>query len=209
MEMISFGLWVLITLSLVTIALFFIPFSIKIDSEEKVFHVRWHLFEFGLSLSHQTVLIGFAGMHYRWKRKSSPPMPGQHKNQETETQAKQSSISALLFSQRTLVVEVTPKIIRYLIQLFRRASVREIQWNISSSNLIVNGICYGLFQGIRISNVDFSFNFFEKNRFVGRFSLKIFHIIVPSLLFLVELPYARLFNIYTHRRRNAEQAAGS
>lgn len=203
------GLWVIFTLLIITIALLFIPFLFTVDSEEKVFQIRWHLFEAGVSLSNQTILFGIAGMHYRKKRKGTPSMPGRRSDQEEDHKPKRASIPAILFSRRSLVVDVGPKIVRYLIHLFRRADIREIRWNVSSSNLIVNGVCYGLFQGLRMTNVHLSINFFEENRFVGRFSLQLVRIIVPTVRFLIQLPYARLFGVYSELRGNVIQAAGS
>jgi hypothetical protein len=207
--LISLGLWIIFTMLVIIIALLFIPFFFTIDSEEKVFQIRWHLFEVGISLSNQTILFGIAGMRYHKRRKSTPPMPGRHSDPKETQKSKRASIPAILFSQRSLVKDLVPKVVRYLIHLFRRAAICEIRWNVSSSNLIINGICYGLFQAVRMTNVHLSINFFEENRFIGRFSLQLFRIIVPTIRLLIHLPYARLFGVYSELRGNAAQPAGS
>ncbi|MFQ5779347.1 MAG: hypothetical protein ACE5HN_01015 [Nitrospiria bacterium] len=195
--------WMISIIIIITIALLLIPFRFTIDSGQKSIHLRWHLLEAAVDFSKRTILIGFAGIRYRKKmREASPTFDRPDKKQKKGT-PKRPPLLRVLLSRRSLLMDLVPKVVRYLIRLLRLASVREIRWDYGSTDPIINGICYGLVQGIRIKNVRISVNFFGENHFVGRFSLQLYRIMIPTLCLLAQLPYARLYRLYKETREGA------
>lgn len=210
----SLGGWVISVFAVILALILFVPFFFTIDSERKTFHLRWFLFTLFIDRSTQTTIIGFAGIHHEIKKKkpSSAPASPASKASEEKPEGKRSAFSLLsvIWSRRSLLIDLVRKTVRYLIELLRSFSVRELRVDCSSKDPIVDGICYGAIQGIQIKKVHLSVNFWGENRVVGHFSLMLFRLVVPTALFLIRLPYIELYRLFKEIRRKdlPEEAEG-
>lgn len=209
----SLGGWVLSVFAAILALVLFVPIFFTIDSERKAFRVRWFLFDLSVDLSTKTTVIGFAGIrHVKKKKKPSPSAapPPSPAEQAAPPEGKRGTFSlfSVILSHRSLLIDLLQKTIRYFIGLLRSFSVRELCIEYSSKDPVVDGICYGAIQGIQIRKVHLSVNFWGENRIVGRFSLMLVRLIVPTLMFLVRLPYVQLYRLYKEvRQKEVPEAA--
>jgi hypothetical protein len=201
----SLGGWVISVFALIFIVLFFVPFIFTIDSERKVFHLRWLLFEFSIDLSTKTAVIGFAGLHYvKKKKKASPPSseassPASGKQPERKEGG--SSLPSMVLSHQSLLIDLVQKLFRYFIHLLRSFSIREFRLDLSSGDPVVDGIFYGATQGVQIKKVYLSVNFWGENQIIGKFSLMLYRLIIPTVWLLVRLPYIELYRLFKEMKQ--------
>ena len=195
----SLGGWIISVFAVILIVLFFVPFIFTIDSERKFFHLRWLLFDLSVDLSTKTTVIGFAGLHYVKKKKkaSSSPSPTMSAPaKEPEGKRRGRSLPSIVLARRSLLIDLVQKLVRYFIRLLRSFSIREIRLDYSSGDPVVDGICYGATQGIQVKRVYLSVNFWGENRIVGKFSLMLYRLIIPTVFLLVRLPYIELYRLF-------------
>jgi len=201
----SLGGWVASVFAVILALFLFVPFFFTIDSERKIFYLRWFLFDFSIDLSTKTAVIGFAGFHPAKKKKkvslSSSAAPSPAPAEEPEKKRGGRSIPSVILSHRSLLIDLVKKTVRYLLDLLRATSIREFRVDYSSKDPVVNGICYGAIQGVQIKKVRLSVNFWGENRMVGKFSLMLVRLVVPTLLFLVRLPYVELYRLFKEIRQ--------
>jgi hypothetical protein len=202
----SLGGWIVLVVAVVLAAFLFVPFVFTIDSERKIFHVHWLLFDLSIDLSTRSARVGVAGHFFKKKKKAAPMPPSS--GASSPLQAEQSekkrgarSLPQILLSHRALLTDLVQKLIRYLITLLRTFSIRELHLDGSSKDPVVDGICYGAIQGIRIKKVYLSVNFWGENRMVGTFSLRLYRLIVPTMVLLVQLPYVELYRLFKEMRK--------
>lgn len=212
----SLGWLILSVLGFFLALLLFVPFFFTINTEQKFFRVRWHLFDFSADFSNKTYAIGFAGLHYR-KKKRAEPSTDSPPVEETEKEEKKgeeaagpglSSILSIIFARRALAIDIIRKTIRYVIDLLQAFSITRIQIDFSAADPVINGICYGALQGIQIRRVHLGVNFWGTNRFIGRFALPLYRLILPTTLFLIRIPYVQIYRVVQEIRHQApaEQA---
>jgi len=201
----SLGGWVISVFAALFALVLFVPFLFTLDSEKKRFYVRWLLFSLSIDLSAETTTIGFAGIGHEIKKKkpSSAPPEAAPPPPEEKPEGKRSlfSLLSVVLSRRSLLIDLVRKTVRYLIDLLRSFSIRELRVDFSSKDPVIDGICYGAIQGIQIKKVHLSVNFWGENRVVGRLSLMLFRLIIPTTLFLVRLPYIELYRLFKEIRQ--------
>lgn len=215
----SLGGWVISVFAVIMALVLFVPFLFTIDSEQKRFYLRWFLFTLSIDLSTKTTVIGIAGIHHELKKKKPSPAPAHaapsssEEKPEGKPAGKQGifSLLSVVLSHRSLLIDLVRKTVRYLIDLLRSFSIRELRADYSSKDPVIDGICYGAIQGVQIRKVHLSVNFWGESRVVGRFSLMLVRLIVPTTLFLVRLPYMELYRLFKEIRHRdlPEEAEGA
>jgi hypothetical protein len=196
----SFGWLIFSIFALLFIVLFFVPLFFKIDTDQKVFYLQWHLFNLTIDISRKMTMIGFAGRRFR-KKKEEPPLPPPLPLGEEPGGPGLFSLLPLLFQHRSLAIDLIQKIVRYLIRLIRTLSISELRVDFSSGDPMINGICYGAIQGIQIEKVHLLVNFWGSNRFIGQFRLALYRIIIPTFLLLIRLPYFKIYRVIREIRQ--------
>lgn len=199
----SLGGWVISVFAIILALVLFVPIFFTIDSERNTFYVRWFFFDLSIDLSTKTAVAGFAGIH-PVKKKKKPPSPAAPPPTPPEQPEGRRSLFSLLsvtLSRRSLLIELLQKTVQYLIRLLRSFSIRELRVDCSSKDPVVDGICYGAIQGAQIKKVHLSVNFWGENRIVGRFSLMLVRLVIPTLMFLVRLPYIQLYRLFKEIRQ--------
>ena len=194
--------WLLFSILFLFFALlFFIPFELKIDTERKVFYLRWTLFDLALDFSQKTTLIGIAGFRRRKKKKPvpSPSVPKVIKKKGRSW----LSLLPILLQHRRIAIDLIQNGVRYAVALLRSISVSELRLDFSSENPVINGILYGAIQGIRIKKVHLSVSFWGPNRLIGEFRLPLYRTVIPTVRFLARLPYLEMVRVIRDIRRRS------
>lgn len=176
--------------------LFFSCFSAIIDSEKNIFCLEFLFLKVSLDPRNRSMTVSFAGLYTREiKKKKDVQRPSSQNDMKTKKDEKPNLIN-LLLSRKSLLVDVLSISFRYVIKLLSLASIKEIQGECSLPDPMINGICYGLIENIEIRNVHLSVNFLGRNTFRGHFSIPFYRALIPSILFLFQLPYTALYEIY-------------
>lgn len=185
---------------LLFVLLLFIPFYFVVDSREKRFSVRWFLLNVAYRFSDKQSEIGLAGMRFGKKKRPAPaptaPAPApEEKTVAEERGEERPSFISILLSHRSLVIHLAELAIKYLLGLLRAFSIKHLSLDLSFDDQMINGICYGAFQGVRIKRVHLGVNFWGENRFVGEFSLPLYRMVIPTLRLLFRIPYMEVYRV--------------
>lgn len=199
----SIGWVIVLFIAVIFLLLLVIPFYFVVDSKEKRFSVRWFFLSLAVRLSDKRFEIGFFGIRFRTKKEkpAAPPpgSPSEEREEEEEKEERPSFVSVLL-SHRSLMVQLAELSFRYLLDLLRAFSISHLRLDLSFDDPMINGICYGSFQGVRIKRADLAVNFWGENRFVGQFALPLYRMIIPTLRLLFKLPYRELYRVFREVR---------
>ncbi|MFY9269047.1 MAG: hypothetical protein WAO55_04775 [Candidatus Manganitrophaceae bacterium] len=186
-------------------SLLFIPFFVEVDSGEKCFSVRWFFGYMTFLFSEKKIEIRCAGMTYRKKRaaKMVSSLDSEGVKEEGESARPVRALRrtlAILLSNSTLIIDLVGRFLRYLLDLLRAFSISHLRLDLSFDDPMINGLCYGAFQGVRErmlkKRVDLSANFCGENRLVGKVVFSLYRLILPTLRLLVGLPYLQMFRFY-------------
>ncbi len=199
----SIGWVVVLFVAVLAVLLFVIPFYFAVDSKEKRFSVRWLFFSLAFRLSDKRLEIGLFGIRFRTKKEkpaASPPGPPPEEREEEKEKEERPSFVSILLSHRSLMIELAELSFRYLLDLLRAFSISHLRLDLSFDDPMINGICYGSFQGVRIKRAHLAVNFWGENRFVGEFALPLYRMIIPTLRLLFKLPYRELYGVFREIR---------
>lgn len=199
----SIGWSIVLVIFIFFALLLVIPFYFIVDSQEKRFSVRWFFLRVAFRLSDKSWEIGLAGIRFRKKKKPAPspaaPRPEEKPMEEEEKEERPSFVSILL-SHRALVIHLSEMAAQYALALLRSFSISHLWLDISLDDPVVNGICYGAVQGVRIKRAHLAVNFWGENRFVGKFALPLYRMVIPTLRLLFRLPYIELYHVFREVR---------
>lgn len=195
--------WVVVLFIAVLMALLLVvPFHFVVDSKEKRFSIQWFFLSLAFRFSDKRVEIGLFGIRFQMKNKrpavSPPGLPSQEEAAEEE-EARPSFVSVLL-SHRSLMIQLAELSIKYTLELLRAFSISHFWLDLSFDDPMINGICYGSFQGVRMKRVHLGVNFWGENRFVGAFALPLYRMMIPTLRLLFKLPYREVFYVFREIR---------
>jgi|GEM_PF-3120143 len=198
--------WLIVLLIAVLFAfLLFIPFYFVVDSQGKRFSVRWLFLSVAFRFSDKSLEIRLAGLRFQKKKKpaapspSAPEAPAAQREQE-EKEEEHPSFFSILLSHRSLMIHLAELAIQYLLALLRAFSISHLWLDLSFDDPMINGICYGAFQEVRIRRAHLAVNFWGENRFVGEFALSLYRLVIPTLRLLFRLPYLQIYRIFRELR---------
>lgn len=195
--------WVVVLFIVVLVALLLVaPFHVVVDSKEKRFSVRWIFSSLAFRFPEKSLEIGLFGIRFRTKKKkptAPPPGPPPEEKAAEEEEERPSFVSTLL-SHRFLTIQLAERSIKYALDLLRAFSVSHLRLDLSFDDPMINGICYGSFQGVRIKRAHLGVNFWGENRFVGEFALRLYRMIIPTFRLLFKLPYREVYRLFQEIR---------
>jgi len=198
----SIGWVIVLVIAVILFLLLVIPFYFVIDSKEKRFSVRWFFFSLAFRFSDKSMEIGLFGIRFQRKKEkptARPPAPAPEEKPEGEEKEGPSFISILL-SHRAMVIQLAELSIQYLLDLLRAFSISHLWLDLSFDDPMINGICYGAFQGVQIKRAHLAVNFWGENRFVGKFALPLYRMVIPTFRVLFKLPYRELYSVFREVR---------
>lgn len=198
----SIGWVVVLFISVLLLFLLVIPFYFMVDSGQKRFSVRWVFLSVAFHLPDKRWEIGWAGIRFGKKKKTPAPSPAAPppEEKEIEEEEERPSFISILPSHRSLAIRLAERSVRYLLDLLRAFSIARLSLDLSFDDPMINGICYGSFQGVRMKRVRLGVNFWGENRFVGQFALPLYRIVIPTLRLLFKLPYIEIYRLFREAR---------
>lgn len=197
----SIGWVVVLFITVLAALLLVVPFHFVVDSKEKRFSVRWFFLSLAFRFSDKRVEIGLFGIRFQMKKKRpAAPPPGPPSQEEAVEEEAQPSFVSVLLSHRSLMIRLAELSIKYTLELLRAFSISHLRLDLSFDDPMINGICYGSFQGVRMKRVQLGVNFWGEKRFVGAFALPLYRVVIPTLRLLFKLPYREAYYVFREIR---------
>lgn len=199
----SIGWMVVLFIAVLLALLLTLPFDFVVDSKEKRFSVRWFFLSLAFRLSDKSREIVLFGIRFRTKKEKPtgpPPAPPPEEKPAEEEREERPSFVSVLLSHRPLVIRLAELSVHSLLDLLRAFSISHLWLDLSFDDPMINGICYGSFQRVRIKRAHLAVNFWGENRFVGKFALPLHRMIIPTLRLLSQLPYRELYRLFREIR---------
>lgn len=202
----SIGWVVVLFITVLAALLLVVPFHFVVDSKEKRFSVRWFFLSLALLFTDKRVEIGLFGIRFQMnkKRPAAPPSGPPFPEEAAEAEEARPSFISVLLSHRSLMIRLAEHSIQYMLELLRAFSISHLRLDLSFDDPMINGICYGSFQGVRMKRVQLGVNFWGENRFVGAFALPLYRMMIPTLRLLFKLPYRQAYCLF-HEIRHPDR----
>lgn len=200
----SIGWVVVLFIAVLTALLLVVPFYFVVDSKERRFFVRWFFLSLAFRFPDKRLEIGIFGIRFRTKKKPAAPPSGPSPEKEAVEEEKEErpSFVSVLLSRRSLTAQLAELSIKYALELLRAFSISHLRLDLSFDDPMINGICYGSFQGVRMKRVHLGVNFWGENRFVGEFMLPLYRMMIPTVRLLFKLPYREVYRLYREIRHS-------
>ncbi|NKE71118.1 hypothetical protein [Candidatus Manganitrophus noduliformans] len=199
----SIGWMVVLFIAIFAALLLVVPLHFVVDSKEKRFSVRWLFLSLAFRFPDKRLEIRFFGIRFRTKKKkpaAPPPEPPPEEETMEEEKEERPSFVSVLLSRRSLMIQLAELSVQYTLELLRAFSISHLRLDLSFDDPMINGICYGSFQGVRMKRVHLAVNFWGENRFVGAFALPLYRMVIPTLRLLFKLPYRELYRVFREIR---------
>lgn len=188
---------ILLFVAAAALAVLVVPFHFEIDTRREGVAVGWLFFTAGMERRERVLWFRVAGFSIR-KRLRSKREPEPFPPSEPSTLGGPSKGRRLLQGlalQPALAVDLLKKLVWYLLSVLRSFRIAFLEGEASFSDPLLNGVCYGIVQGIEIPKTRLGVNFNEENWLIGRFRLRLFRLILPTARLLATLPYRRLWSL--------------
>ncbi|NIO05493.1 MAG: hypothetical protein GTN74_13025 [Proteobacteria bacterium] len=178
---------------------FVIPISLRFDSTQRFFGVRW------MGISFTKILA-----RKRLKPPKEVPVIREKigKPKEKPEKKKREKIRAggeLLLKERELTFELLQKGYRSILDLVRSVSIRELEGSFSTSDPMWNGVLAGMLTHIHVKNVNLSANFQNVNYVRGSLQVRPYRLVKIAAGLLIHLPCRKIIKTLLSIRSSSER----
>jgi hypothetical protein len=201
---------ILSVVAFAVIAVLVVPFHFEIDTRRKGGAVGWLFLTAGMERRERVLWFRVAGLSIR-KRLRSEREPEFSAPSEFTTSYGSSKGRQLLHGlalHPALAIDLLKKLVRYLLSVLRSFRIAFLEGEASFSDPVLNGVCYGIVQGIEIPKTRIGVNFNEENWLIGRFNLRLFRLILPTARLVATLPYHGLWGLIREAFRRKAEGGG-
>lgn len=173
------------------------PFTVEGDTRQKRITIGWFFFGVSIDWMNSVYSVRLLGRTFqrRIKEKSSVDAQKREPSPEWISSSKGLRFFWGIVSHPSLVLPIVPSLARYFSTLLRSFAISVLEGELSLSDPVMNGICYGVVQGIQLPGTRLGVNFHEENWLRCDFRLQLFRVVGPTIQLLVALPYCALFTL--------------
>ena len=169
---------------LLAIVLLAAPISLRYDSVEKWYKLRW----LGLTITRR-------------------PGAAKPKKSRKITKKKRKphgfALMGRLWRQRDLVAELINKVGRFVLEVFRTLSFRDSEAAVSLPDPMWTGVLYGVLTNVQLQNVNLWVNFENRNYAKIQVTVYPYRVAGKLLSLLIRLPYLHLLRFAWDLRKSS------